>query len=112
MQESRYIDVGTPLVIELQTGACICGSGVYIDITGASKTDIVFLLPDGSTFTRSGTFWTDPNDNHNKLKYILQSGDLTQVGVYRVQAQVDLLSPSGSWSSEEGEFKVFRKLGV
>ena len=58
-----------------------------VNLTGASLTQISVKKPNGITVT-----WMASIDsvNNQQLNYLLQPGDLDQIGTYAIQANVDL----------------------
>ena len=54
-----------------------------IDLSTATTHDIVYKKPDESTGT-----WTGTVTDTTKIQYSVQSGDLDQHGLWRVQAKV------------------------
>lgn len=77
-----------------------------IDVSSATSQQFVFLKPDGTKSTVNSSFYTDGTDG--VLEYLSQSGDLDQLGKYKLQAIVTL--PSGTWSSTIQSFKVYNNI--
>lgn len=79
--------VGTVLVVD-------CGEV----ITGATDIKLLVMKPDETEVE-----WNAVIDGETKIRYIVKSGDLDQVGLYKVQASLTL----GSWSGR-GNTASFR----
>jgi hypothetical protein len=60
-----------------------------LNISQASAMQVKIQYPDGTTVDKAASFYTNGNDGI--ILYILLPGDLTQVGLYHVQAKVTLL---------------------
>lgn len=90
-------DVGTVFVFTVTNE-----NDVAVDLSGATTKSIIFSKPDGSTVTKSASFYTSGTDGI--LTYTTTTGDLDQPGNWRSQAYVILAS--GKWYSSFGEFAV------
>jgi hypothetical protein len=75
---------------------------VAIISTAVTKT-LTFRRPNGSTFTRAGSFTTDGTDG--KLEYAVVAGELTIDGDWQVQGYVELAS-GGKYHAEPYDFVV------
>ncbi len=73
-------------------------AGAIVNISSASTKNLVFVRPDGTTFTRAGAFVTDGGDG--KLKYVTQSGDLNQAGDWEIEADIVLAGGFAARSSK------------
>lgn len=90
MSDKVYVgDVGTIITVD-------CGE----DISTATVNNLVIKKPDGTTET-----WTGSIYNSNYIRYTIQSGDLDQSGVWKVQSVVTL--PSWSGLGETATFRVY-----
>jgi len=94
-------DVGTVFEVTLKDGASI------VDVSGASTKQIIFKKPNGGTVEKDADFVTDGQDG--KLKYTTLADDLDVIGVWKLQAYV-VISGSGDWKSDVGEFTVYDNL--
>lgn len=79
---------------------------VVLDISSATTTELIFEKPSGATLTKTATFTTDGTDG--QIEYATISGDLDEIGTWRIQAYIVL--PSGSWRSDIGCFTVHENL--
>lgn len=89
-------DIGTVLVVT------ILEDGSAVDISSASSLQIILRKPDGVSYTKTATIYTDGTDG--KLSYTVLDGDLDAAGLWKIQAVVVI--PSGTYSSSVGSFKV------
>lgn len=74
-------DVGSSIVLTFYDQ-----DDTVIDISTASTKQIWISDPDGNKTEKSGTFYTDGTDG--KLMYTLQSGDIDETGLWKVQGYV------------------------
>lgn len=77
-----------------------------VDISTNSGTFITFLRPDKTTFNRTPVIPNGGTDG--LLRYTLQSGELSQVGIWSLSATVIL--NSGTFHSNIPEFRVLPNL--
>ena len=96
----HYNDIGTIFRITLVD----CGEPV--DISLASIKTILFSDPDGDVVAQTAEFTTDGSDG--KIEYVTVDEDLNSIGTWKIQGKV--VTPSGSWSSDIGKFKVYSNL--
>lgn len=94
-------DIGTSFRISILD----CNSNA-IDISNASTKQIIFKKPGGGSLTKTASFVTDGTDG--LLEYNTISGDLDEVGTWKIQAYV--VAPNGSWRTNFSSFKVHRNL--
>lgn len=94
-------DIGTTLLVTI----CDCSNNA-IDISTADTKQIVLKKPSGSTLTKTATFITDGSDG--KIQYVVQSGDMDEVGTWKVQGVVTI--GAYTWHSNFESFKVYRNL--
>lgn len=88
-KEIRVGDEGT--VFELT----IYGDDGVEDISLATVKNIIFRPPSGTPIVKPGAFTTDGTDG--KLQYTAEAGFLTEEGILRAQAQIELVA--GKWKS-------------
>lgn len=79
-------DVGTEIVLVVEE------DGQPLDISTATAITYEFTAPDGIVTTKNAAFLTDGVDG--KLVYTTASGDIDQVGVWKVRAAFTL----GTWT--------------
>lgn len=90
MSDKIYVgDVGTIITVD-------CGE----DISTATVNQLAVQKPDGTVVT-----WEASVYNTNYLRYTVQTDDLDQAGVYKVQSKITL--PSWSGLGETDEFTVY-----
>ena len=94
-------DIGT--VIKVQISDC---SDVAIDVSAADTKQIVFKKPSGELVTKTASFFTDGTDGI--ISYTIISGDLSEIGTWKVQGIVTI--GSNTWHSSFESFKVYRNL--
>lgn len=94
-------DIGTEIRITITD----C-NGVAIDISNATSLNLFFKKPSGESITKTGSFVTDGSDG--LIKYIVQSGDINEIGTWKIQ--VEITANNGTWSSSFESFKVHRNL--
>lgn len=93
----QYLDVGTIFRVTIQDF-----DGEVVDISPASTMELIFRRPNGSTFSRDASYYTDGTDG--VIQYTSIAGDLNAVGTWKLQAKVTM--PSVSWHTEVGSFVV------
>ena len=93
-------NVGTQFRITIQDGDDV------VDLSAASSLIVTIKKPDGTTITETGELYTDGTDGI--IYYDIQSGDLDQGGIYKIQAVVTI--GSSIYSSSIGSFKVMCNL--
>lgn len=95
-------DIGTSIqltIINRETDA-IVNLSTLLDAT------FTFARPDGTTFDRTATLYTDGTDGI--LVYATVDGDFDVAGRWRVQANYEL--GTGQWSAESEVFTVKARL--
>jgi hypothetical protein len=90
-------DVGT--IIQLNLGQ---------DVADATTIEFRFDPPRGATFVRTGAKVTTGSDG--LVKYTTVAGDLTDAGLWKVQARI--VTPSGEWYGDLTEFTVKANIEV
>lgn len=99
-QEIRKNDVGTELRVTLTD------SGTAVDVSTATTLQIKLKAPSGTVSTKTASYVT--NGTNGQIKYVTQSGDLSETGTWRWQAYVVI--GTSSWHSEMQSFKVHENL--
>ena len=94
-------DIGTEIRVKV-----VDGDGVVVDISTATAKQIVFKKPSGATLTVNAAFVTTGVDG--LLKYVIVSGDISEVGTWKVQAVVTI--GTYVWHSNFESFRVYRNL--
>jgi hypothetical protein len=94
----RVGDIGT--VFE---ASFVDEDGAVVNIGTAVTKTLTFRRPNGSTFTRAGSFTTDGSDG--LLEYAAVAGDLTLEGDWQVQGAV-VLGSGATYHAEPHEFVV------
>lgn len=79
-EEIHLNDIGTVFKILIKDGDDVQ------DISTATTKDIIFLKPDGTINTETGSFFTDGTDGY--ITYTAASGDLDVAGIWKIQAHV------------------------
>jgi len=90
-------DIGTQLIMTVKD------DGEVVDISGASSLVIILKKPDGQSYTKTGTLYTNGTDG--KMYYVSVDGDFNAAGNYKIQAIVTL--PNGTFYSSISTFKVY-----
>jgi len=99
--EIHKSDIGTLFKVTIKDG------DTAVDISSASVTkQIVFRKPSGTLLTKAASFFTDGTDGI--LTYTSISGDLNEIGSWKLQAYVVL--GSNEFRSDLASFKVHRNL--
>lgn len=84
-------DVGIQIVITV-----LDQNNNPVDISQAATTTIKFLYPDGTTKDFNANFYTDGTDG--RLVYNTTTDDLSQAGLYQVQAKINMFGAPKSTS--------------
>lgn len=100
--EIHMFDVGTTIQVT------IVEDGVAVDISSATTQEIILKSPKGIIKTKPSSFLTNGSDGI--IKYLSIITDFDEEGVWRIQAHVVLLAPTGDWKSDFGDFTVFPNL--
>lgn len=95
-------DIGTSIRIQVQE------DGVNVDISGAATLQIRLKKPSGISTTYSAAFVTDGTDA--LMHYVTASGDLDEVGTWRIQGFVIFPASSGEFNTDSDSFKVLNNL--
>ena len=99
--ELHLNDIGT--IFEIAITDC---DGAPIDITSAQTLKIMFEKPDCTVVTKTATMYGPGTDGI--VRYTIISGDLNQVGDWRVQAEVAFTV--NKYTSTSTGFTVFPNL--
>ncbi len=94
--EIHINDVGTRFLATIQD------NGTVVDISSASQIQMIFRRPSDEVFYRTGSLLTSGIDG--KVYYDTVSGDLSNVGMHKLQAKVYL--PSGTYYTDIYSFQV------
>jgi hypothetical protein len=97
----RQNDIGTELQVQIND----CNE-VVIDVSAASSKQIILKKPSGAMLTKDADFVTDGTDG--LLSYVTQSGDLDEIGTWKIQSSVSI--GGNVWKSSFKSFKVHRNL--
>lgn len=93
-------DIGTELIITVKD------DGVVVDISAATLLQIIIKKPNGISYTKTGTLYTDGTDG--KMKYVSVDGDFSAPGNYKIQGKVTLTG--GTYYSSISDFQVYCNL--
>ena len=89
-------DIGTKFTITVYDGTST------VDVSGGTKT-ILFRKPAGTTLTKTAS---DEDASNGVISYTTVSGDLDEIGTWRVQAEV--ITAGGSiFRTDISTFKVY-----
>lgn len=94
-------DVGTEFRVTI-----LDEDNVAVDVSAASTLSLIFKKPSGTSSTKTATLVNDGTDG--LIKYVTESGDLDEIGTWKIQAY--FVSLNGSWKSNFKSFKVHRNL--
>ena len=94
--EIHVNDIGTRFLATIQD------NGTVVDIASASQIQMIFRRPNDEVFYRVGSLLTSGIDG--KVYYDTVSGDLSNVGMHKLQAKVYL--PSGTYYTDIYSFQV------
>ena len=94
--EIHLNDIGTRFL------ATIKDNGIVVNISNASQIQMIFRRPSDELFYRVGSLLTSGIDG--KVYYDTVSGDLTEIGMHKLQAKVYL--PSGTYYTDIYSFQV------
>lgn len=94
-------DIGTQIKVCIKD----CDS-VVIDISLASTKQILLKKPSGTTLTKTANFVTDGTDG--LIYYSVESGDLSEVGTWKIQGIVTI--GGNTWHSSFESFRVYRNI--
>lgn len=95
-------DIGTIFLVTFKDG------NKLVDISPATTKSLRFKKPDGTELTVGGSFTSSDYGVSGLLQYAAVSGDINQVGTWRVQGY--LISSGNLYQSDIGTFKVHPNL--
>lgn len=98
-------DIGTVLLATISDTDSSGGTSAE-DVSSATTMQIKLRKPSGTVLTKTASFYTDGTDG--KIKYVTESGDLDEVGVWYIQALV--VVSDGTFSTNSVSFKVHENL--
>lgn len=98
--EIHVNDIGTQLIMTVKD------DGAIVDISGATLLQVILKKPDGQTYTKTGTLYTNGTDG--KMYYISVNGDFSAAGNYKIQGKVTI--PGGTYYTSISDFKVYCNL--
>lgn len=99
--ETHISNVGTEIRITI-----LDNNDAAIDISNADALSITFKKPDGTTLSKTGSFYTTGVDGI--IKCTMASGDLNTIGTWKIQAIITV--GANVWYSNFKSFKVHRNL--
>lgn len=92
--------------IGMQFKVTLSDADVAVDLSIYTTRQIIFKKPSGSLLTKTASLYTDGTDGI--MYYTSVSGDLDEVGIWKLQCQ--LTNASESHRTEIGSFKVYGNL--
>lgn len=98
--EIHVNDIGTQLIMTVKD------DGEIVDISGATLLQVILKKPDGQTYTKTGTLYTNGTDG--KMYYTSIGGDFSAAGNYKIQGKVTI--PGGTYYTSISDFKVYCNL--
>jgi hypothetical protein len=99
-EEIHVNDIGTVFKILIKDGEDVQ------DISTASTKNIIFLKPDGTSVTKSGTFTTDGTDGY--IQYTTVLDDIDLVGIWKIQAHI--IMGTLNFKTDISPFRVYANL--
>jgi hypothetical protein len=106
LEEAHVNDIGTTFRVTIYDTTSTGGS-VIADVSGASAITYTFKRPNGTTFSRTGTFTSDGTDG--KVQYVTVDGDLNGAGTWSVQVLI-VTSGGLSHNTTVATFRVFENI--
>lgn len=99
-EEIHQYDIGTDIEVTVRDGASA------VDISAATAKYLNFYKPSGGSVAKSATLSSD--GTNGKMKYTTVSGDLDEVGIWKLQAYLEL----GAWKGHSStvSFEVFENI--
>tara|TARA_R110000824_G_scaffold101260_6_gene240582 strand:- start:1499 stop:1828 length:330 start_codon:yes stop_codon:yes gene_type:complete len=104
-KRAQLNDNGVSFVLTVKD--CVAGTETIVNLSGTTSKEIIFKSPSGTTATKTASFESDGTDG--KIKYTTVSGDLNEVGTWRIQAEVQFTAHN-VYRSEIETFKVYENL--
>ena len=97
MSNIQLNDIGTQFLLTVRDQ-----SGNTVNLAASTSKVLNFVRPDLTTFSRDLSFVGDGSDG--RVSYLAASGDLNQVGFWRIQAK--FIFPTGQWTTNQSIFTV------
>ena len=97
MTSPHVDDFGTPFTLTIYKY-----DNTILDLTNSLTRQIIFIKPDTSRVTTTGSFVTDGSDG--KITYTSASGLLDTAGDWKIQGRI--VFANGTWSTEVQGFVV------
>lgn len=94
-------DIGTALQVQVWN----CDTNTAFDITGLTSKHIKLAKPDASTVNFAADL---VHPGSGLIQYVTTSGDLDQVGIWRIQGIIDL--NGGTFHTSIKDFTVYANL--
>lgn len=99
-REIHLNDIGTVFLVTIND--CVAGVPTVLDVSSATTLQLIFQSPSGTSTTQTASLYTDGTDG--KVTYTSISGDIDEVGTWRLQASVVI--GGGTFRSEVKSFRV------
>lgn len=97
-------DIGTIIEVTLKDNDLI------VNLSGATTKEFYLMKPDKTVLTVNAVFKNPPGDGTDGiLQYVTQTGDLDQIGQWKIQAHV-IITGQGEWKSDISSFTVHGNL--
>lgn len=106
LEEAHVNDIGTIFRVTVNDTTSTGGSTVA-DISDATTITFTFKRPDGTTFSRSGSFTSDGSDG--KVQYTTVDGDLDGAGTWSLQVLI-VTSGGLTHNTSVATFRVFENI--
>lgn len=104
IDEIHQHDIGTKFKVQVRDQ-----DDAVVPLASGDVLTYLFSKPDASVVNKTPHFVTNGADGW--IQYVTTaSGDLDQAGLWRLQVYVNLVSPSGTWHSDIGTFRVWPNL--
>tara|TARA_Y100001938_G_scaffold140913_1_gene209876 strand:- start:242 stop:571 length:330 start_codon:yes stop_codon:yes gene_type:complete len=104
-KKAQLNDVGVVFVVTIKN--CDNGTATAYNIASSTVRQIILKSPNGVTSTKTAVFNSDGTDG--VIKYTTVSGDLNEVGTWRLQARVAFGS-TYDYKTDIETFKVYENL--
>lgn len=106
LEEAHVNDIGTIFRVTVNDTTSTGGSTVA-DISDATTITFTFKRPDGTTFSKSGSFTSDGSDG--KVQYTTVDGDLDSAGTWSLQVLI-VTSGGLTHNTSVATFRVFENI--
>lgn len=100
LNSPHVMDFGT--IIQVQ----MFDDGELVNLSGIPVLQMAIFDPQGNYSVKPASLTNNGTDG--LMQYIVQSGDFSLAGTYRIQAFIQ--NDAGSWSSSTASFKVAKNL--